>query len=58
MLLEEALRLGANVRLDCDVQNVNVEDSSIFLHTGEKITGDVIIGADGERNLSLRQMLF
>lgn len=49
LLLDEAVRLGAQVRTGCDVVGA---DSSLAgpvvkLRDGEIVTGDVVIGADG-----------
>ena len=46
-LINEARRLGARIRLDCDVVTVNCDEPYVVLSTGEKIVADVIIGADG-----------
>lgn len=47
ILFDEAIRLGAEIRLDTDVADVDTGNSKVFLKKGEVITGDAIIGADG-----------
>jgi salicylate hydroxylase len=47
LLLDEAIRLGTNLRTGCEVVRVEEMQNAVFLHTGEKVVGDVIIGADG-----------
>ena len=46
--MAEARRLGARIRLDCDVVNVDLHDPHVVLSTGEKLVADAVIGADGE----------
>lgn len=46
ILLNHA-RLHATVRLDSRVTNVNPSLPSLTLHTGEVVSADLIIGADG-----------
>lgn len=47
MLVEESQRLGVELRLKADVQDINFESTEVTLSNGEVISGDVIIGADG-----------
>lgn len=47
ILFEEAIRLGAEMRLDAEVADVDIGINKVFLRTGDEITGDAIIGADG-----------
>ncbi|KAK5995251.1 FAD-dependent monooxygenase OpS4 [Cladobotryum mycophilum] len=47
LLLEEAIRLGVDIKTGCDVQEVNLEATSITLANGQVYTADVIIGCDG-----------
>lgn len=49
MLLEEAIRRGAEIHLDCDVVKVDLS-GSVRLVDGTKYTADAIIGADGLRS--------
>jgi 2-polyprenyl-6-methoxyphenol hydroxylase-like FAD-dependent oxidoreductase len=54
VLLDEALRLGADLRKNSEVVDGNFSPPNpyVLLQTGEKVEGDVIIGADG-RHLDL-----
>ncbi|KAK5690401.1 hypothetical protein LTR97_012269 [Elasticomyces elasticus] len=49
LLLEEAIRLGVEVRLGCEVAEVKVKASVtvLTLQDGSTVSGDVVIGADG-----------
>ncbi len=49
VLLNEALRLGGKLRNGADVVDVGLstEDPYVVLQTGERISADVIVGADG-----------
>ena len=51
MLLEEALNSGAIILTDAEVTSVEDDGSSwqqiVSLKDGRKITGDVVVGADG-----------
>ncbi|KAK5394843.1 hypothetical protein LTR07_006600 [Exophiala xenobiotica] len=49
VLLDEALRLGADLRKNSEVVDGNFSPPNpyVLLQTGEKVEGDVIIGADG-----------
>ncbi|KAJ9612792.1 hypothetical protein H2204_014897 [Knufia peltigerae] len=49
VLLDETLRLGGALRLDAEVVEIDYEAErpQVVLHTGEVISGDVIVGADG-----------
>lgn len=55
LLLDEALRLGGQLRKDAEVIDVNtsVETPFVTLHTGEKVHADVIVAADGRRRFHL-----
>ena len=48
LLLEEAIRLGTDVRIGCEVLEVEAQPSITFvtLQDGRVVGGDVIIGAD------------
>ena len=56
VLVEEVGRLGAQIRLNCDVVGVECNDIApvVILADGERITGDIVVGADGIRS-SVRQ---
>ena len=47
VLLNEAVRRGVNLRLDSKVSAVDLKEPSVTLSDGDKISADVIIGADG-----------
>lgn len=47
VLLDEATRLGAEIRLGAEVTDVVFEQPEVVLAGGERVAGDVIIGADG-----------
>ncbi|KAH0830981.1 3-hydroxybenzoate 6-hydroxylase 1 [Fonsecaea pedrosoi] len=47
ILLEEAKKLGTEIRLDANVTGLDFDRTEATLATGEVIKGDVIIGADG-----------
>jgi salicylate hydroxylase len=47
VLLEEAEQLGVDLRLGADVRDVVSEGTAVVLKSGEVVSGDVIIGADG-----------
>ena len=59
VLLDEAARLGATLRLDAEVVDIKTADNPhVVLQTGEVINADVIVGADGTRSgTSIRQSL-
>jgi salicylate hydroxylase len=47
VLYEEAKRIGVEVRLKTEVSDVDFDTSTVRLKSGEIVTGDAIIGADG-----------
>ncbi|KAJ4263292.1 hypothetical protein NW762_006110 [Fusarium torreyae] len=47
VLWNTAKEAGADLRLNCEMEAINFEDSSIHLVGGEKLNADVIVGADG-----------
>ncbi|KAI9041063.1 putative salicylate hydroxylase [Aspergillus affinis] len=47
ILLERAISLGAEIRLNASVEEVIFETPQVILADGSRITGDVIVGADG-----------
>jgi hypothetical protein len=57
ILLEEAQRLGAVIRLNADVAKLDFERTQAILSGGEVISGDVIVGADGRLGLQDVQVL-
>ncbi|KAJ8468757.1 hypothetical protein ONZ51_g9445 [Trametes cubensis] len=48
VLYEAAIRAGVRVRFNADVTSIDPEEREVELATGEVLTGDVIVGADGE----------
>ena len=57
ILLSEARRLGAQIRLDANVTDISLEETKVMLSGGEIIGGDVIVGADGMIELFSRRLL-
>jgi salicylate hydroxylase len=51
VLADEARRLGARFRLGADVVGVDCDDgcAAVTLASGERLTADVVVGADGLR---------
>ena len=49
VLVSEARRLGAEIRLGCDVSSVEAtkDPAYVCLANGDVVEGDVIVGADG-----------
>ncbi|KAJ5951530.1 uncharacterized protein N7479_009943 [Penicillium vulpinum] len=47
ILMEEAIRLGANLLLDSTVTSVDFDKTEVVCANGHTIKGDVVIGADG-----------
>ncbi|KAL4927995.1 uncharacterized protein BDV17DRAFT_282237 [Aspergillus undulatus] len=47
ILLDEATRLGAEIRLGAEVTDIILEGPEVILAGGERVAGDVVIGADG-----------
>lgn len=49
VLLKEAVRLGGKLRTNAEVVDINFagDRPAVVLHTGETITADVVVGADG-----------
>lgn len=39
--------MGAEIRLDSGVADIDIAKSIVTLKTGKKITADVVVGADG-----------
>ncbi|KAH0585628.1 hypothetical protein H2248_008849 [Termitomyces sp. 'cryptogamus'] len=52
LLYDTAVSLGADIRLNSPVASIDPDDQSVTLHTGEVLTADVIIGADGAYGLA------
>ncbi|KAL4751774.1 hypothetical protein BDW72DRAFT_202834 [Aspergillus terricola var. indicus] len=47
LLFDEAVRLGVEIRLGAEVLDIALGAAEVVLAGGERVTGDVIIGADG-----------
>ncbi|KAI0689215.1 hypothetical protein C8T65DRAFT_110422 [Cerioporus squamosus] len=47
ILLDAAMALGADVRFDHHVVEVDAPGWAVILSTGQRISGDVLVGADG-----------
>lgn len=47
MMYAVAVREGATIRLNATAVAINAEQRTITLESGETLTADVIIGADG-----------
>ncbi|KAL1981392.1 hypothetical protein VTN96DRAFT_2735 [Rasamsonia emersonii] len=57
VLLDEARRLGAVIKLDSEVRDVDFDQPSVILASQERIHADVIIGADGLRSVVRSKVL-
>jgi salicylate hydroxylase len=51
ILLAEVTRLGTQVRLSHTVVSIDTAAPSVTLENGDAITGDLVIGADGEKSV-------
>src|SRR5271155_1110568 len=51
ILLKEARKLNADIRLGVSVENIDFAQTLVQLGNGEVLKGDVIIGADGMSNI-------
>ena len=47
-MLNEAERLGVQIRLGYTVQGLDFNKTQVLLEDGEVLSADVVIGADGE----------
>ncbi|EJF67219.1 FAD/NAD(P)-binding domain-containing protein [Dichomitus squalens LYAD-421 SS1] len=52
ILYDRATELGAQVRYGANVVDIDVENREVTLENGEKLVGDVLVGADGEYGVS------
>ncbi|KAF4443576.1 salicylate hydroxylase [Fusarium acutatum] len=57
VLWDAAKDAGAELRLDSEMQKIDFQGSCVHLVGGEKVTGDVIVGADGLWSRSRDQLL-
>lgn len=46
-MLDEAKRLGVEIRLGCNVESLDFDHTEVVLDNGERLNADVIVGADG-----------
>ena len=51
ILLKEARKLNAEIRLGVSVENIDFAQTLVQLGNGKTLKGDVIIGADGMSNI-------
>lgn len=47
ILVEECERLGVDVRLKSELYDIDFDETTVTLKNGDVVSGDVIIGADG-----------
>lgn len=47
VMLDEANRLGVEIRLGCNVDSLDFDHTEVVLDSGERLKADVIVGADG-----------
>ncbi|KAI1628322.1 putative salicylate hydroxylase [Exophiala viscosa] len=47
VMLDEAKRLGVEIRLGCNVESLDFGHTEVVLDHGERLNADVIVGADG-----------
>jgi salicylate hydroxylase len=52
ILLEAAIEAGANLRRGCTVISYDVADGAVILESGERVKGDLIVGADGVKSIA------
>ena len=57
MLLETAIDLGAQVRMDVEAVSIGDDGRTVTLHSGEQIRADVVVGADGMQGISRKTIL-
>lgn len=57
LLFDAAKALGVEIRLGCYVESIDVSGPTVKLATGETLTGDVVIGADGIRSRTREAIL-
>lgn len=56
LLYHAAIRQGAIIRFNSNVESTHLPEKAVRLESGVTLTGDVIIGADGQNGLT-RQLL-
>jgi salicylate hydroxylase len=48
MLYDAAIQSGVEVKLSSRIKSIEEDAPAVILSTGERIEGDIIIGADGK----------
>jgi salicylate hydroxylase len=59
-LVDEAVRLGVLFRLGCNVVGIdftNADKPAVMIQSGEVVSGDVVVGADGIHSVCREQLL-
>jgi salicylate hydroxylase len=56
-LHNRALELGADVRVDARVVEINFEEGIVQLHSGDSFQGDLVIGADGLHSICRKKLV-
>ena len=56
LLYHTAIRSGTEYHFDAEVVCVDLEQTFVTLETGEVVSGDVIVGADGLHGLCVQYM--
>ncbi|KAI1794869.1 FAD/NAD(P)-binding domain-containing protein [Ganoderma leucocontextum] len=51
ILYEAAIERGARVRYNANVVELDAQEATVVLETGEELSADVLVGADGEHGL-------
>ena len=52
ILYDAATQAGAQVRYNAEVVDIDASEHEVTLASGETVSGDVLVGADGEYGLS------
>lgn len=51
-LFQEALTVGAEFRFGCDIVKYNVDQAVVEFASGERVSGDLIVAADGINSIA------
>jgi len=54
VLYDSAVSHGAKIRFNTEVREIDAEQGQVALVSGEVLSADVILGADGERGMCRR----
>ena len=57
VLYDAAVQHGAQIRHRAKVVDIDVKHREVILESGERINGDVIVGADGEAGVARKVFL-